>query len=119
MLPKGVTRRTPSAVSNESSSDTSTTRAFLKNLVQLISVFIVFGQHRILIFLTKDAIAYRQELHLGTHQAVECIFRRIHNRFTPHIERRVHNHRAACERVELRDQLLVLQVSGLMYRLDA
>src|SRR6185295_16488685 len=63
--------------------------------VELELVLVALLQSRVLVFLPQEAVADRQALDLGAHEAAERVLGRADDRLAAHVEAGVHDHRAA------------------------
>src|SRR5437762_13778547 len=88
---KPATRNVPSASTTVTATLAQASAAFL---IQLEFVLIVLLECRVLRFLAQEAIAHRERLDLGAHEAAEHVFRAAEDRLAAHVEAGVEDHRA-------------------------
>ena len=87
--------------------------------VQLERALVVLLQRRVLLLLPQEAVADRERLDVGAHEAAERILGGADDRLAAHVEGGVHDDRAARLLLEPADQLPVPGVRLLVHRLDA
>src|SRR3954467_982477 len=88
-------------------------------LIQLELVLIVLLERRVLHFLAQEAVADRERLDLGAHEAAERVLRAADDRLAPHVEAGVHDDGGAGLALEARDQIVEARVGFLVDGLDA
>src|SRR5688500_12350229 len=76
----------------------------LPGSIRLESRLVVLPERGILVLLAQVAVAHREDLQVVAHEAAERIFGCTHDRFTAHIEARVHEHGTARLALESRQQ---------------
>src|SRR4051812_9333685 len=111
------TRR--SAPSPSAIATTTLAAARARFLIQLELVLIVLLQRRVLRFLAQEAVADRERLDLGAHEAAERVLRAADDRLAAHVEAGVHDDRRAGLALEARDQIVEARVGFLVDGLDA
>src|SRR5579859_1125948 len=88
-------------------------------LIQLELMFIVLLERRVLRFLAQEAIADRERLDLGAHEAAERVLGAADDRLATHVEAGVDDDRAAGLLLELADQVVESRIGFLVHRLHA
>src|SRR5262245_30253251 len=97
-----------------------TTGGFMRApAVELELVLVVLRQRRVLALLAQEAVAHREALDLGAHEAAERVLGRADDRLAAHVEAGVDDHRAAGLLLEALDQRVVLRIGLLVHRLHA
>src|SRR5688572_25904568 len=87
--------------------------------VELELVLVVLLERRVLRFLAQEAVADRQRLDLGAHEAAERVLGRTDDRLAAHVEARVDDHRASGLLLEAGDEVVVARVGLLVHGLHA
>src|SRR5438034_5734158 len=108
---KPATRNAPSASTTVTATLAQASAAFL---IQLEFVLIVLLECRVLRFLAQEAIAHRERLDLGAHEAAERVLRAADDRLAAHVEAGVDDHRAAGLLLELGDEVVEARVGFLV-----
>src|SRR5207237_4335515 len=90
-----------------------------RRLIKFKSVLVVLLQRGILPVLHQEAIAHREGLDLGAHEAAEGVFRAADDRLAAHVEAGVDDHRTTGQALEAGDQLVIFRIRLPMHGLHA
>src|SRR5205807_5911372 len=87
--------------------------------IEFESALVILAEGRVLHFLLEKAVAHRERLDLGAHEATECVLRSAHDRLPAHVEAGIDDHRAAGAALEALDERMIAGVRFAVHRLDA
>src|SRR5262249_29660781 len=93
--------------------------ALTRSSVSFKRALVILFQCRILVFLSKEAIAHRQRFDGRAHEAAEGIFGRADDRLSAHVEAGVDQHRASSPLFEESEKPVIARVGLAMDGLNA